>query len=451
MKKLREIYNHKLIINFLFYVSLTYMVLSLIFSRSFVGIYIFGFRMGEIFMLLSLIMFFYFLFFIKNVNHLTKNLKLIYTSLLITFILIANLSNSSLLSAYTYKTSSYIWSLGFLMLGIYSRKINFNKFYLLMFSGILFIVYLVAIFDFPNIIQIIFLNFSDKYEPHKAADIVLLIIIFIIYLNNFFKNSLTSLVINLSVFSLFLPLLLFKSRASFIACFVFLIYILFDYRITIKSNVLKILIILIPCFVLTTISTMISQTRVIDEYSFEEVSDSYTSLGQYKFNTYVEDQSLFYIENGRIYSGDGNLNWRLRMWQDQILFTLEEGSIFSGVGYKEKLKVFRVETPPEKGGSGIPGAYGNDRKGLDGLNEHIHNYFLTIFARGGLIHLTIFIYLYLFFSFNISKGNFKLFLITLFCVLFVSSFDSSMENAHFPLIFYFFLGNNFFNINLNQY
>ena len=139
------------------------------------------------------------------------------------------------------------------------------------------------------------------------------------------------------------------------------------------------------------------------------------------------------------------------MWQDQILFTLEEGSIFSGVGYKEKLKVFRVETPPEKGGSGIPGQYGNDRKGLDGLNEHIHNYFLTIFARGGLIHLTIFIYLYLYFSFNIRKDNFKLFLITLFCVLFISSFDSSMENAHFPLIFYFFLGNNFFNINLMQY
>lgn len=441
MKKLHEIYNHKLIISFLFYVSLTYMVLSLIFSRSFVGIYIFGYRMGEIFMLLSQIMFFYFLFFFKNINHLTKNLKSIYTTLLITFFLIAYLSNSSLLSTYTYKTSSYIWSLGFLMLGIYSRKISFNKFSLLMLSGILFMVYLVAIFDFPNIIQIIFLNFSDKYEPHKAADIVLLIIIFIVYLNNFFKNSLISLVINLFVFSLFLPLLLYKSRASFIACFVFLIYILFDYRSIIKSNVLKILIILLPCFVLTTFSTLISQRLVIQEFSLEEVSDSYTSLGQYKFNTYVEDERLLYIENGRIYSADGNLNWRLRMWQDQTLFTIEEGNIFSGVGYKEILKVFRVETIN----------YGNDRKGLDGLNEHIHNYFLTIFARGGLIHLSIFIYLYLFFSFNVSKENFKLFLITLFCVLFVSSFDSSMENAHFPLIFYFFLGNKFFNINLKHF
>ena len=270
------------------------------------------------------------------------------------------------------------------------------------------------------------------------------------YLNNFFKKSLTALTVNLFVFSLFLPLLLYKSRASFIACFVFLIYIIFDYRSKIKSNILQLLIILIPCFILSTISTVISQTKVIEEYSFEEVSDSYTSLGQYKFNTYVEDERLFYIENGRIYSGDGNLNWRLRMWQDQIFFTLEEGSIFSGVGFKEKLKVFRVETPPEGGGLGKPGDYGNDRKGLDGLNEQIHNYFLTIFARGGLIHISIFIFLYLFMIINVNKSNLKLFLAILFSILFVSSFDSSMENAHFPLIFYFFIGNYFFNINLKS-
>lgn len=138
------------------------------------------------------------------------------------------------------------------------------------------------------------------------------------------------------------------------------------------------------------------------------------------------------------------------MWQDQILFTLEEGSIFSGVGYKEKLKVFRVETPPENGGSGKPGDYGNDRKGLDGLNEQIHNYFLTIFARGGLIHVSIFIFLYLYMIINVNKSNLILFLAILFSILFVSSFDSSMENAHFPLIFYFFIGNYFFNINLKS-
>ena len=49
------------------------------------------------------------------------------------------------------------------------------------------------------------------------------------------------------------------------------------------------------------------------------------------------------------------------MWQDQISFTLK-GQYFSGVGYKEKLKVFRVETPQEKVVQGYRGAYGTIEK-----------------------------------------------------------------------------------------
>ena len=30
------------------------------------------------------------------------------------------------------------------------------------------------------------------------------------------------------------------------------------------------------------------------------------------------------------------------------------------------------------------------RSGLDGLNENVHNYFVNILARGGLVHLLIF-------------------------------------------------------------
>ena len=62
------------------------------------------------------------------------------------------------------------------------------------------------------------------------------------------------------------------------------------------------------------------------------------------------------------------------MWQDQIIYTLEDGNIFSGVGYKEILRVFIVETPPVGGDVNNPGSYGHDRRGLDGLNENLHNY-----------------------------------------------------------------------------
>ncbi len=450
MKKLQKLINYQSTVDSLLFLSLIYIFFSLLFSRSFVGIYVIGFRIGEIFMFLSLISFIFFLFLKNKQNILTKNLQIIFGLMLISFFFVVFISNSSLLDTYTFRTSTYIWSLGFLMLGIHSRKLSPNKFYLSLLFGILITTYLVAILDFPNFVQNIFLNYSDKYEPHKAADIVLIILIFSTYLNNYFKNSFNSLAINFLVFSLFLPLLLYKSRASFISCIIYFFYVVFENRKIIKSNILKVFLILLPCLVIMTSSTILSQRLVIQEYSIEEISGSYSSLGQYKFDTYQEEERLFYIENGRLYSADGNLNWRLRMWQDQIIFTLDDGNILSGVGYKEILKVFIVETPPKGGDVRNPGSYGNDRRGLDGLNENLHNYFLTIFARGGLIHFSIFILFYIFLIFNVNKSQLILFLSILFSILFVSSFDSSMENAHFPLIFHFFVGNYFFNINLKS-
>ena len=93
--------------------------------------------------------------------------------------------------------------------------------------------------------------------------------------------------------------------------------------------------------------------------------------GEYKFSKYKEDYPLFYISEKRIYSGDGNLNWRLQLWQDAIEDNAEANDLLLGAGYKGKLTVFLEDNT----------GYGNDRRGLDGLNEHVHNYFLTIFFK----------------------------------------------------------------------
>jgi len=131
------------------------------------------------------------------------------------------------------------------------------------------------------------------------------------------------------------------------------------------------------------------------------------------------------------------------MWQDQINFTIEDGNIFTGLGYKNILKVFTVETRSYPSGTGS-----NDRRGLDGLNENLHNFFVTLFARGGLITLLVFMYFFYYLLKNVNKTHFYDLLFLMVSILFVSSFDSSMENAHFPLIFYLFIGNHFFNNNL---
>ncbi len=428
--------------------ALIFIFCSLLFARSFVGIYLFGFRIGEIVMLASLLMFLYLTFFKKNNSKPLKFLKKLSFIILLSFLVNLIISNSSLSNPYSYKTSTYIWGLGFLFLGIYSKKLKMNNTFLFLTLFILIYTYFSSIFGYPSFLQNFFYEYSDKYEPHKAADIVLLLILFSTFMSDYLKNSYTNFSLNLITFSLFLPLLLYKSRASFIACLVFFLYVLYENKDNLKKDYFKNLLLIIFCFLVATISTITSQRLVIQEYTVEEISESYSKLSQYKFSHYREEQRLLYIEENRIYSADGNLNWRLQMWQDQMIYTLEDGNLLTGVGYKDMLKVFVVETPHESCDLDDKGTCGNNRRGIDGLNENLHNYFLTIFARGGLTHLFCFLILYFYLSFNVQRHQKIKFSFILFAIMFVSSFDSSMENAHFPLIFYFFIGNYFFNNSL---
>ena len=120
------------------------------------------------------------------------------------------------------------------------------------------------------------------------------------------------------------------------------------------------------------------------------------------------------------------------MWQDAIDDNIGENKLLVGVGYKEMFNIFQVDNT----------GYGNDRRGIDKLNEQVHNYFLTVLLRGGLFQLIILLFIF----YNIlntkpingSKASLGVFM---FAVFFISSFDSSMENSHFPLLFYYFLGN----------
>jgi hypothetical protein len=71
----------------------------------------------------------------------------------------------------------------------------------------------------------------------------------------------------------------------------------------------------------------------------------------------------------------------------------------------------------------------------------VHNYFINVFARGGLAHLTIIFLIYLYFVKNILNiHQLSLVLAITLPILSVSFFDASMENPHFPAIFYLFIG-----------
>ena len=62
--------------------------------------------------------------------------------------------------------------------------------------------------------------------------------------------------------------------------------------------------------------------------------------------------------------------WRLDIWQDIIYDLDDNNKLLFGYGYEDIIPVMKWEN--------------GYRLGLDGLNEHVHNNWFNIFARGGL-------------------------------------------------------------------
>lgn len=427
--------------NFVIYVLSLFFIGSFLFARSFIGITIFGYRIGEIFIGLSLLgLLLSPVYLKKETKHNLKDVYLIISLILLGFFFSAFESNSFFTEPYTYRASSYIWTMGFLFLGVWLKKdivININQLFLI--EIVLIIIYVVSILNYPNFIQEFFYNTSDKYELHKGSDLLLIFVCINYIIMKYFKSNEQSSRIFLFNISLFMPLFIYKSRAAFIAALIYIVIELFSKTFYFKktwSNLIFLGFLLITL----TFSTFYSQRYVVEEFSAEIVSNipnAYKQLGEYKFSKYQEGYPILYFSNQRLYSGDGNLNWRLQLWQDSIEDLNQDNSQLFGNGYKDKFRVFIEENLTCSGGKPC----GNNRLGLDGLNQNVHNYFLTVYLRGGFFHLISFIILNLFFLFyayrNAQIFNFLKFYIP---VMFVSFFDSSMENAHFPLIFYFFIG-----------
>ena len=98
-----------------------------------------------------------------------------------------------------------------------------------------------------------------------------------------------------------------------------------------------------------------------------------------KINLERRNASIFVVNDSRLYSGDGNLNWRFKIWQDVIFDVNNETTTFLfGYGYKEIIPAMTLDI---------------ERRGNDGLNENVHNYIINILARGGLVQVFLFLYL----------------------------------------------------------
>tara|TARA_Y100000741_G_scaffold339553_1_gene300488 strand:+ start:2713 stop:4062 length:1350 start_codon:yes stop_codon:yes gene_type:complete len=436
---MKNIFN--ILKNYSAYIYFILISIVLIFDRSAVGIYISGFQLGKLMIGLSLILTIVFLTFKilnKNIFELQdfKSSQNVLFLIVISFIGSLIIHNTDIFSEYTYKSSSYIWTVGIFFTSLYifsdvKRYIGAAKY--LIYPALLlpFVHYIFSTGYYPNFIMDIFIKYSDKFSFNKASDIMLALISlnFINYkitLNKTFKifYLVTSV-------SLLLPLLLLMSRGSFLSAFIFLAgTLLFDWRfifLNLKKTI-PIMLFGVGVFILSTynVSDVSFNFNFGSEQQQEGLSDNIEKIAK-KNNTRKAFLS-FYFNDGRIYSIDNTTNWRLDIWQDVVEDMNKKNIIIIGYGYNEIIPVMLDPSAP-------------GRLGRDGLNENVHNYLINILARGGIFQLLLFVIFHITYIRVWYKryNNYEI-LIFIIPAMLNSFLDITMEGVQFPFVYYSMLG-----------
>mgnify|MGYP001456602233 CR=1 FL=1 len=413
--------------------TLIFIGFSILFARPFVGLFLFGFRLGElaigVLMILSIITFFVPK---RLVSEKLQNPLVIFKVIILLFVISLFSSNSSFLNLYTYKTSSYIWTffmffVGYLLITRYDYSFNLRYFLLL----IPIFTYIISTGNYPNIIIDFFNAYSDKFQFIKAADLAIGLYVSTLILNKHMISKITAFNLTVLVTTIFIPLMLFNSRGSFFSILVFLFIFLYQKRSLILNNKINFLIVVIFC----CISFLLSTFRVYGNFDFykepdtintELVIDSIKGISNNKEPARVF--LSFYIQDGYLMSWDPTTDWRLDIWQDVFYDLIDRGQIVIGYGYKEIIPIMLDPTAP-------------GRLGRDGLNENVHNYFVNILARGGLLQLFAFLFLYIYLIrwYKFEHSDYKI-MILIIPIMILSSLDVTMEGVNFPIIFYTYLG-----------
>jgi hypothetical protein len=411
---------------------------SAVFGRSFVGLLIKNIQLGKLLIFGSFIISLIFLVYsFIDYKYFYNEILLsrIHQIIIISFFISILINNTTFLSSYTFKSSSYIWTLSFLFLGkLVSENNLLTKKIQMLFMLVLPLNYLFSTGRYPDLFISFFNNYSDKFQFLKGSDILLVYLITIIFSYQLFSSTKNKIIFLFITTAVMIPLLLFLSRGAFLPASIFFIIEVVFWRKEIAKNLsftLLIIVLCIPIFLASTLNVYgnLSFTKIEDSIQTTEeniILDNFTSLIKDK-NTHKVFFS-FYILDGRLTSEDITSRWRLDIWQD-VIEDMYEGNLFlSGYGYND---IIPAMTDPNEPG----------RTGRDGTNENLHNYFINILARGGFFQLILFLIFFSLIINSLRKEN-KIFRVANFLIaaLIASSFDPSMEGVQFPFIFYFFVG-----------
>lgn len=421
----------------------------ILFGRTLNGIQIFGFRIAEL--VIGFCMFLTIILIFKNKYFLIGK-KIFYNLffLIILFFISLYFSNSSIYEPYTYKASSYIWTISL----IYFGTIIFQSKYTESFINYLYITlpftFVFSFMFFPNPFYNFYINYSDKFDYLKASDILLTYVLLNFLTKRYYPNSDFSFYYFILSSMLLGPVFSFMSRGAFLS---FLIYVTIEIilkRNYIRKNILKSILVLTFSSSLFIFSTVVitsdidfeflnfgKKLEIKNENQLIEVDRS--QFLNEKLVVAFEERDFFGISysllfiDGRLYSLQPTVNWRLQLWQDILHDMKQNKKVLIGYGYKDIIPIMQ-----------LPDYIG------DGTNENLHNYFMQVYAKGGLIQLLLIISnLVLIVLFWKDKKKNLIILQFILPIISVSMFDPSLESARFPMIYYSFLG--YFLINENAF
>ena len=249
----------------------------LLFGRPYSGIYLFGFRVGEIilgfFLVLNIIILFLPSRYLNVEAVYDTSLIYIYKLMTISFFVVLFINNGSVANLYSYKSSSYIWMLGVIFFTSYFVKSIFHKkiFYIFL---CFYLVYQFSTIHYPVSIISFFETYADKFDFQKGSDLLIIYVVSILFIQRNTKNKFNALTIFIISSSILLPLFLYKSKGAFLPAVIFIIYYSIVMRKEFFKNKLKTSGILLISVILFFVSTF----EVYGNLNFKKMGmDGYNS------------------------------------------------------------------------------------------------------------------------------------------------------------------------------
>ena len=170
--------------------TLIFLSSCILFTRSFAGIYLFGLRLGEILVGISLVMSFSVVIFHHKESSIFSRKYLIFSfKLLIAYFFITVfVTQTNIFRPYAFKTSSYIWTISFLFVGAYILD-KVDKRILRLGLPLLVLVYLFSTGNYPNFLIDLFYRISDKFQFIKGSEMAIAYISITLLSYKLFNNE----------------------------------------------------------------------------------------------------------------------------------------------------------------------------------------------------------------------------------------------------------------------